>query len=163
MPKPKKYAPRKFRDTLYVIKKLEIGLIFVTVKDDGTSFAEIVRQPEEFFPVRERKKDKKRILNEIDGRAIDNNIGGVNNTKIATAFTERSIFAACVIEHYKTASPKLIKEITGSDCGGLLRTNYYGWFKRTERGVYGITDKCERELCDYPELTEYYRKKIRSN
>ena len=29
VPKPKRYSPRTFRDTLYVIKKLELGLIFV--------------------------------------------------------------------------------------------------------------------------------------
>lgn len=161
VPKPKKYSPRKFRDTLYVIKKLEIGLIFVTLKDEDCSFAEIIHEPERFRPVRENKKERAKIINEISGRAIDNNIGGVNHRKIATAFTEKSIFAACVIEFYEKASPKMIKEIIGSDCGGLLRANYYGWFSKIETGIYTITDKCRQELTDYPELTEYYRKKLK--
>ncbi|MCH5212560.1 MAG: hypothetical protein J1G06_06070 [Oscillospiraceae bacterium] len=161
VPKPKKYSPRKFRDTLYVIKKLELGLIFVTLKDESCSFAEIIHNPEQFKPVRKNKKERTKIIEEINGRAIDNNIGGVTHRKIATAFTEKNIYAACVIERYGTSSPKIIKEITGNDCGGLLRADYYGWFRKIEKGIYTITDKCRQDLKDYPELTEYYRKKLR--
>ena len=160
VPKPKKYSPKTFRDTLYVLRKLELGLIFVTIKSEDCAFAEIIHEPEPFTPVRERRDEFKKILREIDGRAIDNNIGGVTQRKIATAFTERNIFVACVIEKYGTASPKLVKEITGADCSSILSRNFYGWFLRVEKGVYTITDKCRAELSDYPELTEYYRRKI---
>ena len=162
VPKPKKYSPRSFRDTLYVIKKLELGLIFVTIKDTDCSFAEIIHSPESFSPVRENKKIRAKIIQEINGRAIDTNIGGVTQRKIATAFTEKNIYAACIIELYETASPKQIKEITGFDCGGFLRANYYGWFNKIEKGIYSITDKCRRDLSDYPELAEYYRKKLKN-
>ena len=160
VPKPKKYSPKTFRDTLYILRKLELGLIFVTVKSADCAFAEIIHDPEPFVPVRERKDELKKILREINGRAIDNNIGGVTQRKIATAFTERNIFAACVIEKYGTASPKLVKEITGADCAALLARNFYGWFLRVEKGVYTITDKCRAGLSDYPELAEYYRGRV---
>ncbi|MBR0365262.1 MAG: hypothetical protein IJH94_00485, partial [Clostridia bacterium] len=140
--------------------KLELGLIFVTIKSDDCSFAEIIREPEPFVPVKERRDKLKKILRETDGRAIDNNIGGVTKRRIATAFTERNIFTACVIEKYGTASPKLVKDITGADCAALLSRNFYGWFSRVEKGVYTLTDKCRAELSDYPELTEYYRSRV---
>lgn len=41
VPKPKKYSLKKFRSTFAVIKKLELGLIFVSVRGSH-SFAEIV-------------------------------------------------------------------------------------------------------------------------
>lgn len=41
VPKPKKYSLKKFRNTFAVIKKLELGLIFVSVRGSH-SFAEIV-------------------------------------------------------------------------------------------------------------------------
>lgn len=40
VPKPKKYSLKKFRSTFAVIKKLELGLIFVSVRGSH-SFAEI--------------------------------------------------------------------------------------------------------------------------
>lgn len=162
VPKPKKYSPKTFRDTLYILRKLELGLIFVTFRGDGCAFAEVIREPEPFIPVRERRDIKKMILREIDGRAIDNNTGGVTHRKIATAFTEKNIYAACIIEEYGTASPKLVKEITGTDCSAILSRSYYGWFERVEKGVYAITDKCRAELLDYPELYEYYRGLVKS-
>ena len=160
VPKPSKYSPKRFRETLYVIRKLELGLIFVSLRDD-LSFAEIVREPEPFFPVGERRAEKKKILKEISGRAVDNNVGGVTQTKIATAFTEKNIFAACIIEKYGTASPKLVKEITGADCTAILGRSYYGWFRRVRTGIYELTQKWEEDQKNYPELTEYYRNKVK--
>ncbi len=159
VPKPKKYSPKKFRETLYVIRKLELGLIFVSLREDF-SFAEIIREPEPFFPVGERKAEKKKILKEISGRAVDNNIGGVTHRKIATAFTEKNIFAACIIEKFGTASPKLVKELTGTDCTALLGRSYYGWFRRVKTGIYELTDKWIEDQKKYPELTEYYRNRV---
>lgn len=160
VPKPSKYSPKRFRDTLYVIRKLELGLIFVTVKNESCAFAEIIYEPHEFVPVKLRRDERKKIIKEIQGRALDNNIGGVTHRKIATAFTEKNIFIACIAEKHGSVSPCLAKSLTGSECGGLLARDYYGWFKRLERGVYTITDKCIKELANYPELTEYYRNKL---
>lgn len=160
VPKPKKYSPKTFRDTLYVIRKLELGLIFVVFKDEDCAFAEIIREPQPFIPVKENKRARDKIIKEINGREADINIGGVTHRKIATAFTEKCIHAACVIERLGQASPKQIKEYIGSDCGGLLRGNYYGWFTKLEKGIYTITEKCASELSDYPELAGHYRKKV---
>lgn len=160
VPKPKKYAPRKFRDTLYVLKKLELGLIFVTLRDKDCSFAEIIYNPQTFKPVQINKKARAKILKEISGREQDNNIGGITHRKVATAFTEKNIFVACIAKKYNTVTPRLAKEITGTDCGALLNRNYYGWFEKLERGVYAISGKCLAELEDYPELTDYYTRKL---
>lgn len=157
VPKPAKYSPKKFRETLYVIKKLELGLIFVTLKG-SFSYAEIIHEPQPFKPVRTRTKERKQIITEINGRALDNNIGGVTNRKIATAFTEKSIYAACVLEKYGVLSPKSVSEhMDGADIGGLLYRNSYGWFERPEKGKYQITEKCREEISAYPELLGYYR------
>ncbi|MGN0162131.1 MAG: DUF2161 family putative PD-(D/E)XK-type phosphodiesterase [Candidatus Ornithomonoglobus sp.] len=158
VPRPKRYSPKTFRDTLYVIKKLEIGLIFVTLRGEH-SFAEIIQAPEEFKPVRTRKKQRNSIEKEIDGRSLDKNKGGVTGTKITTAFREKNIRVGCLLEKYGQMSPKQFKEFTGEDCGGLLYRNYYGWFKRIEKGVYALTEKGISEMRDYPELYAYYSEK----
>lgn len=156
VPKPKKYSPKKFRDTLYVIKKLELGLIFVNLKGEH-SYAEIVHTPQEFKPVHKRYAERKKIIKEINGRTCELNSGGVTGTKIATAFTEKSIHIACILKVHGPLSPAQIKKFGGDEnCAGILYRNAYKWFDRPEKGIYCINDKCIEELNNYPQLTAYY-------
>ena len=160
VPKPKNYNAKSFRDTLYVLKKLELGLIFVNLKD-GFSYAEIVYEPLPFVPVKENKQKRAKILKEINGRTIDTNIGGVARKKIATAFCERNIHIACALDSYGDLSPAKIRDITGIEKAyTILNMNAYGWFYRVEKGIYGISDKGRKEILEYPELEEYYTKKL---
>lgn len=163
IPKPKKYSPKKFRDTLYVLKKLELGLIFVNLKGEH-SFAEIVLTPQEFKPVGKRYSERKKIIKEINGRSIDNNIGGVTGQKIATAFTEKCIHIACVLEKYGPLSPAGVRRFgTDEQTSGILYRNTYGWFDRPEKGIYDINDKFKTEISNYPQLYEYYSCAVSSN
>jgi hypothetical protein len=34
----------------------------------------------------------------------------------------------------------------------ILQKNYYGWFKRLRRGIYGITDEGEKALETYEDI-----------
>jgi hypothetical protein len=163
VPKPKNYSPKKYRDTLYVIKKLELGLIFVNLRGD-CSYAEIVQEPEPFKPVRINYKKRKQILNEIDGRSIDMNTGGVNCRKIATAYTEKCIKLACILDMYGELSPKEIKAYGGDEkCSFIMRSNVYGWFCRPRKGFYAITDKGRAGILEYPELERYYTQMLIDN
>lgn len=162
VPKPKRYSLKKFRNTFAVIKKLELGLIFVSLRGEH-SFAEIVFEPTEFKPTRLDYRKRKSVLSEIDGRSIDTNTGGVTNTKIVTAFTERCIHIACALDMYGDLSPKKISEITGIEKAyTILRINAYGWFYRIKKGVYGITTDGRNGLLEYPELEKYYTEMLQS-
>ena len=162
VPNPKKYSPKKFRDTLYVIKKLELGLIFVSLRGKY-SFAEIIQEPEEFIPVSKRYAERKKIISEISGRTIDTNTGGVNGTKIATAFTEKCIHIACILKLYGPLSPSRVRMLGADETSGaILYRNTYKWFDRPEKGVYCINEKCIEDLKAYPQLTKYYTSVILS-
>jgi hypothetical protein len=164
VPKPKNYSPQKYRDTLYVLKKLELGLIFVTLHGEY-SFAEIILEPQEFFPpVSKNYKKRKAILEEINGRTIDTNIGGVTGRKIATAYTEKCINIACILDTYGELSPKQVKEYGGDEkCGSIMRINAYGWFEKVRTGIYKITLEGRKALLEYPELERYYTEKLFEN
>lgn len=160
VPKPKNYSPKKFRETLYVLKKLELGLIFVTLHGE-LSFAEIIYEPLPFVPVAENRKKRAEILKEINGRTLDTNKGGVTKKKIATAFCERNIHIACALDCFGDMSPANLAKLTGIEkARTILTMNAFGWFCRVERGVYGITDEGRRGIMDYPELEEYYTRKV---
>ena len=109
VPKPKRYNAKNYRDTLYILKKLELGLVFINVHN-GLSYAEIVYEPLPFVPVAENKKKRAQILKEIKGRTIDTNVGGVSKKKIATAFREVNIYLACALDIYGEMSPSFAKE-----------------------------------------------------
>ena len=156
VPKPKRYNPQKYRDTLYVLKKLELGLIFVTLRGNF-SYAEIIYEPLPFVPVAENRKKRAAILREIKGRAIDTNTGGVTGRKIATAFTELNIHLACAFDIFGEMSPAKAAEITEIEkARSILSMNVFGWFRRVRRGVYAVTDEGRRGVMEYPELEEYY-------
>ena len=156
VPKPKNYSFKKFRDVFSVIKKLELGLIFVSIRGNH-SFAEIVFKPQTFKPTTINSLKRKEILNEIDGRTIDTNTGGVTGQKIVTAYTEKCIHIACILDIYGDLSPKEIREKGGSDnTYNILKMNVYGWFHKVSRGIYGITTDGRKGLLEYPELEKYY-------
>lgn len=156
VPKPAKYSPKKYRDTLYVLKKLELGLVFVSLIGEY-SFAEIIYDPVPFKPSAKNYKKRKSIINEINGRTIDTNTGGVTGTKIATAYTEKCIKIACILDIYGNLSPKQVREYGGDEkCGVIMRMNAYGWFSHIDKGLYGITVKGRKGLLEYPELEQFY-------
>ena len=163
VPKPKNYSPKKMRDTFSVIKKLELGLIFVTVR--GThSFAEIVFNPTSYKKPSENTAKRNEILKEIGGRTVDVNIGGVTGKKIATAYTEKCILIACILDKYGAMSAKEIRALGGDEkAWNILNSNVYGWFEKIGSGIYGITKQGRIGLMDYPELEQYYTEKLEEN
>lgn len=159
VPKPKKYSPKKYRDIFYIVKKLELGLIFVSLLENH-SYAETVFSPQPFTPVTKNYKKKKAIIKEINGRTIDNNTGGVTGRKIATAYTEQCIHIASILMHLGPMSPAQLKKFGACDNSGtILRSNNYGWFEKISRGVYKLSEKGEKEIEYYPELFAYYSEK----
>ena len=163
VPKPKQYSPKTFRDTLYLLKKLELGLIFVTLKD-SFSFAEIVLLPEKFTPVQTNTKKKKTILTEINGRTIDMNTGGICGKKIATAYTEKCIHIACLLDAFGPMTVRMLRE-HGADekTSAIMQRNVYGWFEKLDKFTYKITKKGQSEIMDYPELESYYTNLANTN
>lgn len=160
VPKPKNYSPKTYKDTLDVLKKLELGLIFINLRGNF-SYAEIVIEPKPFKQFRINSQKKSEVMKEIDGRSLDTNTGGVTHTKIATAYTEKCIKIACILDIYGTLSPKQVRSYGGDEkCGTIMRNNVYGWFEHPGKGLYSITDKGRTGILEYPELEQYYTQMI---
>ena len=158
VPKPKNYDARKYRDILSVIRKLELGLIFVTV-NEKFSFAEIGSAPEPFKATPAYKVKKSKIMEEINARFCDTNTGGVTKKRIVTSYLEQSVHIACILERFGELSPKQLRAY-GSDekrTANILRSNFYGWFVKVDKGVYSLSDIGRKCFNTYPEVTEYYR------
>lgn len=154
--KPKKKS-KAWNKYLLVLKKLELGLIYVNVK---MSSIDIVFHPQKY----NLKKDPKRkisLLKEFNNRSKNYNVGGMNGKKIMTAYKESSVFIAVLFLEYGAMSAKELKKYgTGEKTYSIIYKNYYGWFEKVEKGIYGLNNLGIEAVKMYSELKKYYIKKI---
>lgn len=160
IPKPT-YSLRsqKWRDLSYVIRRLELGLIFVIFTGNQKE-AKIMIEPTLFNRKKSMQQSKKRrnqLMNEINGRSGNYNIGGSSKTKIMTAYKEQCIYIAVCLNKFGPLSPKRLREIgTGDKTPKILSANYSGWFERVQRGVYMLNEKGLEEYLEYEEVAQIY-------
>ncbi len=161
VPKPKNYSRRAWTDIMQVIKKLELGLIFVTVKDN-VSFAQIVSDPAPYTGRKIKKRLRNAFVKEVSERRCGKDTGGVTGMRIATAYAEKAVHIACLLEKYGALSPAQLRNL-GSDkekTQSILANNFYGWFERKERGIYAVMPDWKEKAAGYESIIDYYGKFI---
>ncbi len=158
IPRPKKGQREKaWKDMLKLLKRLELGLLTVAL-DSPLKTVDVVLEPSDSLAWKNRKK-KERLQAELENRQLDTNVGGMNRRKIMTAFREKSIRLACILEREGQVSTVSLRERGLEDCVVLLSRNYDKWFKRVEKGVYALseTGKEALEKEDFAKAVEFYR------
>lgn len=165
VPKPKKlFANSKWQDTCHLIRRLELGLILVSLKGKK-GLIEIPIHPVPFDREKSRMMNRKRresIIKEANSRYMDFNTGGSKGKKLVTAYRESSIFIACCLNKFGSLSPKQLRSL-GTDekkTTSILSENHYGWFEKVERGIYSITENGRRGIGEYKELADYFYEKL---
>lgn len=125
-----------FKNLLYLLRRLELGLIIV-YKDRAEVFLEVSVYDIAKSKVRNKKR-KKSILKEFSLRQYSKNIGGTKNKHI-TRYKEEVNEIAMYLISVSSASPKEIKSFTNIEkTSSILQKNYDGYFKRVERGIYCV-------------------------
>jgi len=137
IPRPKTARAGNFLALKRLLKKLEIGLITVAL-DSPALFAEII-----LFPTGNATKTTKKSTNvrrEIAGRKADTTGGSKN--KVNTAYRERCIRIACLLEAHgpQSASTLTKNHGTESDTHSILHRNIYGWYDKIARGQYALNN-----------------------
>ena len=158
IPRPKKGAREKsWKDMVKLLKRLELGLLTVAL-DSPLQTVDVVLEPSDSLAWKNRKKREK-VQAELEKRQVDANVGGMTRRKIMTAFREKSIRVACILEKEGQLSLAEFRERGLEDCVGLLSKNYDKWFKRVEKGVYALSEKgieaLENE--DFAKVVAFYR------
>jgi len=160
IPKPSIRSKKHWKGIRHILRRLELGLIFVDV-DNPVNPVEIVFHPIEF----QRKKismRKKAIIKEIESRSQNLNVGGSNKKKIVTAYKENAIQIAVYLKEIGATTPKKLREYdSGKKTLSILYSNFYGWFQRIDRGIYDITVKGKQELNNFPGLVKKYEKYLK--
>lgn len=141
--KPKDLYSPSFKDKLYLLKRLGIGLIVVSPR---TFTVEVVSEPvvSELKNFKNRNSGKRRaISSEFKKRKTKSNVGGVTGTKIISSYREDALIvldALCELGGEATSREvhKLSEVKKSTD---IMYSNYYGWFENVAKGTYKITEK----------------------
>ena len=158
IPRPKKGAREKaWKDMLKLLKRLELGLLTVAL-DSPLKTVDVVLEPSDSIAWKNRK-NRERLQAELESRQVDANVGGMTRRKIMTAFREKSIRLACLLEKEGQVSMASLRERGMEDYVGILSRNYDKWFKRVEKGVYALSEKGKEALEneDYAKVVSFYR------
>ncbi len=145
---PKNLREHGFKDKVYLLKRLGIGLILVSPNTYHVEiYHEPVIHPIEEYQRRQRKK-KKRIMNEWNRRKTHMNVGGVTHKKIITGYKEEALAVLDYLASNEPVTVASVLEGTGiKRSGTILQKNYYEWFHRVQRGVYERTE-LGKEACE---------------
>ena len=162
MPRPKSSNDKSYKKLQRLLKKLKLGLITVAL-DSPLKYAEVV-----IFPEGKDNKDTKKanqLKKEIEGRSFDT-VGGATKAKINTAYRERCVCIACLLEEKGPLRPSELVKNYGchKDAGFILRANYFGWYNKVSRGTYELSEKGREYLAENESsgLVVYYKMKAKT-
>jgi hypothetical protein len=150
---PKSLFNKNFKEKLYLLKRLGIGLIIVSPKSLQVSVYQdpIVSDISKYQYSNKKKRDQ--TINEMHNRKLKNNVGGVSKTKIMSSYREDCLLVLNAIKDFESASGKQIKEITSvSKSTNIMYKNYYGWFEKVKKGLYKINNNGKEALVQYHEI-----------
>lgn len=176
---------QRFGDITTLCRRLALGFLTVTFYktkapvlevwcEPGAPYAsERVRLPEGAVVAAEtqhayalaasaggRKRGAARLLKEFSARSGDYNVGGSTKRKLVTAYRERAIQCAMALSVHGASAPRQVRDWTGCpDAGSLLRTNYYGWFRRLGVGQYELAPAGRAALHEYAEVVAVWTAK----
>lgn len=165
IPKPNDLKIKgKWKDNISLVRRMEIGLLFVDTIGENL-YVEVVTEPKPFKPrvTKAQKRKRTHVIKEVAERHEDYNVGGSRGVPLVTAYRQKAVHLACLLENYGTLSTKELRGY-GADSkttSSILYQNHYGWFDRVDRGTYSLTSKGEKGLEEFEELANYFRQLIK--
>lgn len=158
--RPKNFRSSAFNDSVYLLKRLGIGLIVVSEK---SGMMEIVSEPvvSELSLFKSRNRQKKgSISSEFRRRKIKNNVGGVTHTKLMTGYREDALLVLSALDSLSGKAPaKEVKAVSKVEkARDIMYSNYYGWFERYDKGIYGIHKSGYEALIEYADVISALKK-----
>jgi hypothetical protein len=133
IPHPKRAMPA---EAIKLAKRLGLGMI--AVSQSGS--VEVLADPGTYQP-RKNAKRNNMLLREFQRRKGDPNTGGSTRIKLMTAYKQDAL--RC-LAHLHNNGPTKIAELKKQTkierSASILRSDYYGWFLKYARGIYGVSE-----------------------
>ncbi len=125
-------------------RRLGFGMLAVT----STGDVEVIVKPPTSAPRRNPRK-RSRLIAEHRKRKGDPVPGGSTRAPIMTAYRQQALACASAL----SGGPRRVRDlrIDIPDAGKILLHNVYGWFDRSERGIYVLNDAGRAALKRWPQ------------
>jgi hypothetical protein len=133
------------------VRKLcrRLGFGLLAVSEAGT--VDVIASPEGAMPRRNPRR-RSRIVEEHGRRRGDPMLGGGSRAPIMTAYRQQALACAAKVRIGVQRPRDLKPDIP--EAPKILHRNVYGWFKRTSRGVYSLTEAGQAALQKWPQSNE---------
>ena len=126
---------------------LGFGLMAVGAARDRV---EVLVEPGAYQPRRDHRR-RGHLLREHARRRGDPSPGGGTRQPVMTAYRQQALACAALLSG-GSGSPRKLRTVA-PDAGKILSRNVYGWFERSERGVYRLTADGEAALRRWPDTS----------
>lgn len=147
---PKNLRSKDHQNKVYLLKRLGIGLIYVSPKLGKVSIAHEPLADELLIYQQRNKRKRQAVLKEFQKRQLKQNQGGIHNTKIVTAYMEQCLILLKAMASGDSMKVGHVRELTGiKRCNELLYKNHYGWFQNVSRGYYALSTLGRDALVTY--------------
>ncbi len=147
---PKNLRSKEHQNKVYLLKRLGIGLIYVSPKLHSVSIAHEPLADELLVYQQRNKRKRQAVLKEFQKRQLKENQGGIHKTKIITAYMEDCLVVLKALESGEPVKVGQVREETGiKGCNRVLYDNHYGWFENIARGQYALTPLGKEALVTY--------------
>ena len=150
---------KRFKMTLLTLKRLNIGLLLVNFRASEPIVVEVLK-PENFDFERSRRLKKGRreqLIAEFNKRHGDFNKAGSHKTKLMTGYKEQCLLVAhymYTLGHEKAKSFEKYG-IAPKKVASIFTQNYYNWFVRRDKGIYGLSDDGLNALIEFSPVVEF--------
>jgi hypothetical protein len=132
-------SDKRYRD---LCRRLGIGMLGVSDADDVSIIVGSVSPMPRTNP-----KRRSRLMREHQKRRGDPARGGSTRVPVMTAYRQQALACAAAM----LAAPQRPRDLkpTCPDAQKILHRNVYGWFARTDRGIYDLTETGRAAVADY--------------
>lgn len=144
-------------------ERLGLGFLLVTFYKRKAPFVEVICHPPSWTgiehesaykpkPVKTVKSKATRLVREFNARSGDYNVGGTSKQPLVTAYREKALRVANVLQEGPLRAAVVRSRAGVGDAASILQRNYYGWFERQSRGVYGLTSEGTAAIAQYANI-----------
>ena len=125
-------------------RRLGFGMLCVS----QSGVVDIIVSPAAPMPRRDPRR-RSRLVEEHRLRKGDPAVGGGSRTPIMTAYRQRALACAALLAN----GPRRTRDLRTAvpDAAKILLRNVYGWFARTDCGVYALTEAGQQALARWPQ------------
>ncbi len=150
---------KRFKMTLLTLKRLNIGLLLVNFRANEPIVIEVLK-PENFDFERSRRQKKGRrelLIAEFNKRHGDFNKAGSHKTKLMTGYKEQCLLIAHYMYTLGHDKAKVFEKygLAPKKVASIFTQNYYNWFVRRDKGIYGLSEDGLGALIEFSPVIEF--------